>query len=115
MRGPWVYGFLANNIWSVGGDDNRADVSQMLFQCFVNYNFPGGWYVSSAPVITANWEADSGDRWTVPIGGGFGKIIRIGKLPVNASLQAFYNVEHPDAGPEWSLRMQFQLLFPKKR
>ncbi len=65
------------------------------------------------PVITANWEADSDDRWTVPFGGGIGKILRIGKLPVNTSLSAYYNVEHPDRGSEWQARLQFQFLFPK--
>jgi hypothetical protein len=28
-----------------------------------------GWYLVSAPIITANWEADSDDTWTVPVGG----------------------------------------------
>jgi hypothetical protein len=51
-------------------------VSQLLIQPFVNYNLPGGWYLSSVPIITANWEASSGDMWTVPVGGGAGKLFR---------------------------------------
>jgi hypothetical protein len=113
MRGSWVIGVLANNIWSFAGDDDRADVNQGLVQYFVNYNFPGGLYLTTAPVITADWEADSDERWTVPFGGGIGKILRIGKLPINASVAAYYNVEHPDNGTEWSIRLQFSLLFPK--
>ena len=55
-----------------------------------------------ADVITsADWEADSDNTWTVPVGGGFGKIFRIGKQPMNASVQAFYNVEKPDFGADW--------------
>jgi hypothetical protein len=78
----------------------------------LNYNFDGGWYATSSPVITANWEAD--DEWTVPLGGGFGRIFRIGEQPTNAQFQAFYNVEKPDdIGPDWSIRMQLQFLFPK--
>ena len=115
MQGPWVYGALINQIWSFAGDDDRADVNQMMVQPFVNYNLPDGWYLSSGPIITANWEADSGNKWTVPVGGGFGKIFRIGKQPMNASVQAFYNVEKPDNGPDWTLRLQVQFLFPKKR
>jgi hypothetical protein len=114
IRGPWVIGVLANNIWSFAGDDDRDDVNQALLQYFINYNFPGGLYLTTAPIITANWEADSDDRWTVPFGGGVGKIIRIGKLPVNTSVAAYYNVEHPDNGPEWQARIQLQFLFPKK-
>jgi hypothetical protein len=113
MDGPWVVGALANNIWSFAGDDDREDVNQMLVQPFVNYNFKGGWYLTFAPIITANWEADSDDRWTVPLGGGAGKVLHFGKLPVNTSLQAYYNVEHPDDGPEWQLRFQVQFLFPR--
>jgi hypothetical protein len=88
-------------------------VSQFLFQYFINYNLPEGWYLTSAPIITANWEAESGNKWTVPLGGGVGKIWRIGKVPVNTQLQAFYNVEKPDLAADWSLRFQVQLLFPK--
>ena len=61
-------------------------------QPFVNYNFPGGLYLNSAPIITANWKADSGERWTVPLGGGIGKIFHLGQLPVNSQLGAYYNV-----------------------
>jgi hypothetical protein len=113
MSGHWVVGALANNIWSYAGDDNRPDVNQFLFQYFINYNLPDGWYLTSAPIITANWEAGSGNKWTVPIGGGAGKLVRIGRLPVNFQLQAFYNLEKPDQAADWSLRFQFQFLFPK--
>ena len=71
----------------------------MLIQPFVNYNMEGGWYLVSSSIITANWEADSGNRWTVPLGGGFGKIFRIGNQPMNAQLQGFYHVEHRNSAP----------------
>ncbi|MHC4647213.1 MAG: neuromedin U [Planctomycetota bacterium] len=111
MEGPWVYGGLINQLWSYAGDD--PEVNKMLIQPFINYNLPDGWYLSSAPIITANWKADSDNQWTVPVGGGIGKIVRLGKLPVNMSCQAFYNVEKPRYGPDWTLRLQLQLLFPK--
>ena len=98
--GPWVIGSLIRQLWSFAGDDDRQDVSQLLIQPFVNYNMEDGWYLVSSPIVTANWEADSDDTWTVPVGGGFGRIIRIGNQPMNAQLQGFYNVEHPQFGPE---------------
>lgn len=113
MPGPWVLGSLLSNTWSVAGSDDRADVNQFLWQYFINYNYPSGFYWTSAPIITANWEAASGQQWTVPFGGGFGKLFKIGKRPVNASIQGFYNVEKPDSGGDWTLRIQVQLLFPK--
>ncbi len=114
MNGPWVYGALVQNVWSFAGDDDRGHVSQFLVQPFLNYNLPDGWYLSSAPSITANWAAhDNDDRWTVPVGGGVGKILKIGKLPLNVSLRTYYNVEEPDGGADWQLQFQVQLLFPK--
>ncbi len=113
MDGPWVYGGLINNIWSYAGDGDRQHVNRMTLQPFVNYNLPEGWYLTSSPVITANWEADSNDAWTIPVGGGFGRIVRIGKLPINISLQSYYNIEKPDLASDWSVRFQFAFLFPR--
>jgi hypothetical protein len=110
---PWVLGVLARNIWSFAGDSSRADVNQLLVQPFVNYNMADGWYLTSAPIVTANWEASSDERWTVPIGGGVGKIFSIGSQPMNASVQSYYNIETPTFGPDWSLRLQLQFLFPQ--
>jgi len=113
MSGPWVAGGLANNIWGEGGSDGEPVVNQFLLQPFVNYNLKDGWYIVSGPVITANWEAESADRWTVPVGGGVGKVFRIGKQPVNLNTQVFYNLEKPEWVGDWTWRLQFQLLFPK--
>ena len=114
MPKPWVLGILGQNIRSFAGDSDRADVNQMLIQYFINYNLPNGWYVNSAPIITANREADSDDRWTIPFGAGVGKLLFIGKLPLNMQVGAYYNVEKPDnIGPRWTLRCQIQTLLPK--
>jgi hypothetical protein len=112
MPGNWVLGVLVNNVWSVAGGEGRTDVNSMLVQYFVNYNLPKGWYVSSAPINTVNWKL-SEDKATIPLGGGFGKIQRIGRLPMNFSVQVFYIVAKPAGGPDWSLRLQAQALFPK--
>jgi hypothetical protein len=112
-RGPWLFGVLANHIWSFAGDNDRADVNTTLIQPFINYNFPGGWFLTSSPIITANWEADSSETWTVPLGGGGGRLFFIGRQPVNVSAQAFYNVEKPDFAADWSLRLSVQFLFPR--
>ncbi len=112
MPGKWVIGGLLSNIWSVGGGD--ADINLLTLQPFINYNLDDGWYVVTAPILTANWEADSDHRWTVPLGGGVGKIFRIGKQPINAQLSLYNNVVTPDDyGPEWQVRTQIQFMFPK--
>ena len=110
---PWVYGVLANNIWSLSDSGSGGSYNNGLIQPFVNYNFPGGFYVTSAPIITVNWKADRSQRWTVPLGGGVGKIFHLGRLPVNTQLSAYYNVVTPDDGPNWQIRAQVQFMFPK--
>ena len=108
MPGNWVVGSLFSNLWA-------PDVNLFTWQYFINYNIPGGdgLYLTSAPIMTADWEADSDNRWTVPIGGGIGKIFKIGKQPVNSQVSAYYNVEKPEFGADWQLRLQLQFLFPK--
>lgn len=110
--GPWRTGVIANNQWSYAGWGPQS-VNQMTLQPILTYNFSDGWYLVSSPIITADWMASSSDRWTVPVGGGFGKLQKFGKLPVNFQLQAFYNVESPKNGADWQLRFQMQFLFPK--
>jgi hypothetical protein len=110
---PWVYGVLVNNIWSLTSDRRGGSYNNFLMQPFLNYNFPGGTYLTTAPIVTADWKADSDERWTVPVGGGIGHIFHVGRLPVNTQASAYYNVVHPDNGANWQLRLQVQLLFPK--
>ena len=114
MQGPWVVGLLANNQWSYAGWGDKP-VNQLLMQPFLNYNFKHGIYLTSAPVITSDWTAKAGQQWTAPVGGGIGKLWRLGKvgLPVNTQIQTFYNAERPDFAADWTLRVQVQFLFPK--
>ena len=113
MIDKWTIGALVSNIWSVAGSGDN-DINLFTLQYFVNYNLEGGWYLVTAPINTANWEADSDNQWTVPLGGGAGRVFNIGKQPVNAQLSAYYNVETPENfGAEWQMRAQIQFLFPK--
>jgi hypothetical protein len=114
MQGPWVLGGLVNNIWSFGGTrDDRYNT--LTLQPFVNYNIPSspGTYISFSPIVTANWDARSGQQWTVPLGLAVGQVLPIGNQPINVQLGAYYNVVRPDIGPEWQVRFQIALLFPK--
>jgi hypothetical protein len=111
MKGHWVYGGLLSHLWSYYGNDPEVNLTSI--QPFLNYNMDDGWYLSASPVITADWSADSSETWTVPIGGGVGRVFRIGKQPVNTSLKAYYNVETPRTGADWQLQFQLQFMFPK--
>jgi hypothetical protein len=115
MQPKWgTYGGLIRQLWSFAGDDDRSDVNQFLIEPFLNYNLDGGWYLITDMIITANWDAPSSERWTVPVGGGVGKLFSIGKQTINSRLEAYYMVERPDNAPDWQLIFTFQFLFPKK-
>lgn len=110
MSGPWVIGALVNHMWSF---DDSHTVNQTTIQPFVNYNLHDGWYLTSSPVISVNWEAKSSERWTLPVGGGFGRAFKIGEQAVNMQLAAYYNAVSPTGGSSWQIRTQVQFLFPK--
>jgi hypothetical protein len=111
--GHWTVGGLVNNVWSVAGPSERADVNQMLLQYFINYNLKKGWFITISPIITADWKATGDNRWVVPFGGGVGRIMKLGHQPVNISAQFYGNVVHPPSGSPWSMRLQLAFLFPK--
>jgi len=113
MDSPWVYGVLVNNVFSLGGTTGRGGTSYsvMTINPFVTYNLPGGWFVGSVPVVTANWQAP-GTKWTVPVGLQGGRLIKLwGKLPVNLVVGAYYNVVRPEFAGRWTLRTQVAFVF----
>jgi hypothetical protein len=111
----WTIGFLANNYWSVAGhsDLDKPAVNQFLLQWFANYNMKKGWYLTSGPIITANWRASSGNVWVVPFGGGVGRMMKLGFQPVNITTQFYGNAVHPPGASPWTMKMQIAFLFPK--
>ncbi len=112
--GDWTFGLLANNAWSVAGKSEREEVNHMLLNLFIVKQLGDGWYLNSAPIITADWTADAGDQWVVPVGAGGGKLVFLGgKLPLNLQTQVYYNAIRPDFGAEWQVRFQAQILLPK--
>ncbi len=59
-----------------------------------------------SPNIIANWEQDSDDAFTVPIGIGISRTFQFGKVPVRFGLEYHYSVVQPDnvPGVEWNVR-----------
>jgi hypothetical protein len=108
----WVIGLLANNLWRIAGTNFGAPINQLTMQPFINFNIPLGWAISTSPLITSNWSAPQGQRWTVPIGLGLSKVTAIGRQPVNVAMQYYHNAKHPDAAGANQFRFQFNLLYP---
>lgn len=114
QTGPWTLGMLANQLWSYAGDSERPDVSQMFLQPFVTYTTRGGVSVNVNTETTINWEAESGERATVPINLLVSKVMKLGQSPVSIGLGGGYFVEKPTGGPSWKVRMLFALLIPTR-
>ena len=113
LAGPIVAGALINNVFSLGGTSGPAGTrySFFTFNPFLNYNFGGGWFVGTVPIITANWLS-GGEKWTLPVGAQAGRLIKLGgKLPVNLVIGAYYNALRPQFGATWQLRTQIAIIF----
>ena len=110
---PWTIGLLGRQLWDFAGDSDRKSFNQLLLEPFINYNLDNGWYLISDMILTANWEADSSNTWTIPLGGGAGKMFAIGNQKMNTKLEAYYNVVKPDGAPDWSMSWTLQFLFPR--
>jgi len=111
MRDAWVTGVLAQQFWDFAGDDDAADVELSTLQYFINYNTPD-YYLNTSPTMVYDWEADSDDAWTIPVGGGIGKIFHFGETPVDMRFSSYWNVEAPDSAADWFAEFQIKFLFP---
>ncbi len=129
--GHWVLGVLARNLWTFSDDgdlidevdfldidafdddDDDREVNQFLIEPFINWNFGVGWSLSTDPVITANWDKDDDNRWTVPLGLGITRTTRLGKHPINLAAKYYHNIVRPDFGPDDQVQLQITFLFPE--
>jgi hypothetical protein len=113
MLRPWTIGVLVEHWWSYAGDGERLDKNQTDFKYIARYNLPRAWSVGLGPTITIDWEADSNDRWTVPVGLGVTKTVRIGKVPLKFRAEAHYSVVSPDSfGEEWKFLFRIAPVIP---
>jgi hypothetical protein len=112
--GGFILGSVVQHWWSFAGDDDRKDVNMTNIQYVCYYRYSAATNIGFGPNIVANWENDSDDVWSIPVGGGFNTTIKIGPAPVKVGMEIYYYVEKPDEfGPEWQLRMTFTPVVPK--
>jgi len=106
----WTYGALVNHIWSVAGDDDRADVSATFLQPFLSYTTKKQTTFTLNLESTYDWERS---QWTVPINAMVAQLLKVGKTPVSVQLGAKYYADGPSGAPDWGIRCAVVLLFPK--
>jgi hypothetical protein len=112
MPKQWTFAILAYNVWSIAGESSRSSVNQFSLQYFITYNFPHGWYVTSQPILTADWFATPAQRWVVPFGAGVGRTMQLGTQTINCSVEGYYNAIKPGVNAPWTLQMNIALIFP---
>jgi len=117
QQGRWTYGGLVNHLWSIAdtGDRDRADVNQSFLQPFLAYTTPGAVTFTVNSESTANWEADSGQKWTIPINAVVSKVTGLGPFPMSLAVGAGYFIEAPRGGPEWKLRLAATIILPRAK
>ena len=110
--GPWNLGAAVLNLRSFAGDPLRGDVHQLVIRGLIRRQLGGDWYFTYNPIITANWNASSGQRWLIPIGGGIGKRFELGSRQIALSVHAYGNVVKPQGAPDGLFRIDFVLPIP---
>jgi len=108
-----VFGVLVTHQWDVAGDDD-FDTSITAGQYFYTINLTNGWQIQGQPTWSYNHEAASGEeKWTLPVGTGVAKTMRIGKTPWKFSLQYWHFVKQADSiGPDFQIRFQLGPVVP---
>jgi len=112
QSGPWTVGALVNHIWSVAGEDDRADISTTLLQPFLSYIVQKTkTTVGLNSESTYDWE---GEAWAIPVNMTVSQLFKIGPQIMQLTLGVRYWAESPDNGPgDLGARAQLTFLFPK--
>ena len=112
-----VYGVVASHIIDVAEkrDKGTPDTTQTTLQAYFSYELGRGWQLISNPTITYDWEADSGNKLNLPLGGGIAKTFKIGKMPFRLAAEVQYFVASTDRfGPDWLYKFTFSPMIPSK-
>lgn len=110
QSGGWTAFGLFDNVWSVGGWGDTP-VNTFNFQYYITWQSPGSWFLITNYVISSDWLAPVGEKWTVPLGAGAGSMVKFHKLSGAAYIQSSYNVVAPTGGSNWGVVFAFELIF----
>jgi hypothetical protein len=107
----WTLGALVNQIWSVAGNKDRADVNQMFVQPFVSYNWKSGAGLGLNSEITQNWEANTTSVFINPTISG---VTKLGKQTISLAIGPRIQVAAPEGGQaDFGVRAVVIFVFPK--
>lgn len=104
-------GGLVNQIWSVAGDEDRADVSTFYLQPFFTYNWKSGAGVGGSFEITQNWIGDTTTVWFSPT---LSALTSLGTQKTQFAIGPRFNLASPDGSKaDIGFRAVIVFLFPK--
>jgi hypothetical protein len=99
-----IVGALFNHQWDVAGGDGVA-TSITGGQYFYGINIGGGTFITAGLPWSYNHNAESGNKWTFPIGFGISKTVILGGKVLKFGTQYWYYVATPDGfGPRSQIR-----------
>lgn len=118
--GPTALALWANEDWTIGthiqqwwgiADDNHGwsgeNHNHSDIQYFVVKNLPHAWQLRASPHVTVDWNKNSDNALTLPIGIGVGKMVKLGPMPVMLMAEYQYSVISPDEiGTEQTFMLQ---------
>jgi hypothetical protein len=111
QAGHWTVGGLFNHVWSVAGEDARADVDSSYFEPWVTYTTKSDISISTSVETVYDWEADEA---SIPVNFIVDKLVKIKGQYVSFGASLKYWADSPPDGPEGlGFRLQMTLLFPK--
>jgi hypothetical protein len=99
-------GALIQHYWDFAGDSDRNDVNMSNIQYLYYWSLNDTVSIGAGPNILINWEQNSDNRYTVPVGIGINKTFQFGKIPVRIGLEYYQAVVEPDevVASDWSVR-----------
>jgi len=111
QQAGWTFGALVNQIWTVGGDESNANISQMFLQPFFVHNWKSGAGLGGNFEWTLNWTAETSVLWFNPVLSG---VTALGTQKVQLAIGPRFNLAAPEgAKADWGLRAVIIFLFPK--
>ena len=95
--------------WGVADDgtENVTMANHTDVQYFIVYHLPDAWQLRASPHVTYNWNAESRNALTLPVALGFGKMFKVGPMPV--MLMAEYQktlISPDDVGADSTIMIQ---------
>jgi len=107
----WTFGALVNQIWSVAGDEDYGDVSNLFFQPFFTYNWKSGAGLGGNFELTQNWKAETTNLWFNPV---VSAVTSLGKQKMQFAVGPRFNLSAPEsAQSKFGVRAVMVFLFPK--